>query len=61
MVYSSYIKLTDSKAEFKVPISHEMAPKARVIAYGVRSDNKEILVDALDLKVAGLMTNNVRY
>lgn len=59
MVYSTDIKVKGQSAAFKIPVTHEMAPKARVIAYGVRSDNHEILVDAMDIQVSGLFINNV--
>ena len=36
-----------------------MAPRARLVVYGVRSDNNEILVDAIDLDVDPIMTNDV--
>nr|CAD2188921.1 unnamed protein product [Meloidogyne enterolobii] len=37
----------------------QMAPKARLVVYAIRSKNKEIIVDAVDFKVEGLFRNNV--
>lgn len=39
----------------------QMAPKAMLIAYAVRSSNQEILVDATNFRVDGLFQNSVSY
>ncbi|VDM98880.1 unnamed protein product [Thelazia callipaeda] len=37
----------------------QMAPKARLVVYTIRSSNQEILVDATDFRVDGVFRNNV--
>ncbi|VDM93223.1 unnamed protein product, partial [Litomosoides sigmodontis] len=39
----------------------QMAPKAMLVAYAVRSSNQEILVDATNFRVDGLFQNNVSF
>ncbi len=46
-------------ASISFQTTNQMAPKARLIVYAVRSSNREILVDATDFKVNGLFRNNV--
>ena len=40
--------------------TEEMAPKSQLIAYAMRNDNKEIIVDATDFKVNGMFRNQVK-
>lgn len=43
-----------------VPITHRMAPKARLLVYYVRPENGEIVADALNFNVAGVFKTPVR-
>jgi archaellum component FlaG (FlaF/FlaG flagellin family) len=43
---------------FSLPITYEMAPKARMIAHYIRSDG-EIVSDALTFNVDGIFKNKV--
>lgn len=52
------MKTINREAEIKLQTTREMAPNARVIVYGVQR-NKEIVVDAFDLKIDGIFRNNV--
>jgi len=61
MVFSKNVQVKDNKADIVIPTSNEMAPSARLIVYGVRPENKEIIVGSMDIKVSGLMKNNVRF
>jgi len=40
--------------EFTFTTTHRMAPKARVVAYYVRDENKEVVADALNFDVDGI-------
>ncbi len=42
-------------------VTAEMAPKSRIVVYVVRSENNEILVDAMDFRVTGFFQNNVKH
>uniref|UniRef100_A0A915JB76 TEP1-F n=1 Tax=Romanomermis culicivorax TaxID=13658 RepID=A0A915JB76_ROMCU len=59
MVFIKNVNVKNRAAQVKIPTTAEMAPKARLIVYGVRPDNKEIVVSAMDLKVDGLLQNKV--
>lgn len=41
------------------PITHKMAPKARLVVYYVREDNQEVVADALNFKVEGIFKTPV--
>lgn len=60
IILSKNVKLSGQTGEISFTATSEMAPKSRIIAYAVRPDNKEILVDAMDFRVEGLFKNNVR-
>lgn len=53
------VNLVNNEADINVPITSEMAPSARIIVYGIRPDNKEIVVNLVVFKVSGLFRNNV--
>lgn len=59
VVFNKNVKITNKVAEIKIQTTHDMTPNSRVIVYGVQQQNKEIIVDALDLKVDGIFRNNV--
>lgn len=59
IVLSQQVKMSEQTGETKFATTSEMAPKSRIIAYAVRPDNKEILVDAMDFEVEGVFKNNV--
>lgn len=40
--------------QFTFTVTHRMAPKARVLAYYVRSENQEVVADALNFDVEGV-------
>lgn len=45
--------------ELTIPITHRMAPKARLIVYYVRPSNQEIVADALSFQVDGVFKTPV--
>lgn len=49
------------ETEIKLKATADMAPKSRLIVYAIRPENKEILVDAMDITVTGLFRNNVSH
>ena len=57
MVFTQNVPIVNKAGEFQLKLTPEMGPRSRLIAYAVRPDNKEILVDAVDLDVDGFMTN----
>lgn len=59
MLISKEVPMSGDSASIAIVTTAEMAPKSRLIIYAVRSDNKEILVDAMDFKVTGLFKNDV--
>lgn len=59
IVLSRDIPVNGDSASISFQTTSQMAPKARLIVYAVRSSNREILVDATDFKVNGLFRNNV--
>ncbi|KHJ45659.1 alpha-2-macroglobulin family protein, partial [Trichuris suis] len=60
IVHMSKIAMDDLRGTLQFEATAKMAPKSRVLIYGVLPDSKEIIVDALDLKVDGAYTNNIR-
>lgn len=59
VVFFNNVKITNKMAEIKIQTNTDMTPSARVIVYSVQTQNKEIIVDALDLYVDGIFRNNV--
>ncbi len=59
MLLSGTVTASGEEAAVAFDTTPEMAPKARLIVYAIRSDNKEIVVDAADFKVDGLFKNKV--
>lgn len=59
MVLTKNLALSNNLGSVQFQTTEEMAPKARVIAYGIRDDNHEVLVDAMDFKVEGMFKNKV--
>ena len=45
--------------EFTFSVTHQMAPKARVVVYYVRPENQEIVADALNFDVEGVFRTPV--
>ena len=48
-----------STTKFRLMTTHQMAPKSRIIVYYVRSDNKEVVADALNFDVEGVFKTPV--
>ncbi|XP_035220649.1 CD109 antigen-like [Stegodyphus dumicola] len=44
---------------FSIPVTHKMAPKARVVVYYVKAENNEIVADAVNFDVAGVFRTPV--
>ena len=44
---------------FSIPITYKMAPKARVVVYYVRKENSEIVADAVNFDVIGVLRTPV--
>ena len=60
VVLSQELPVNGDSATVTFAATNQMAPKARLIVYAIRSSNQEILVDAIDFKVNGLFRNDVR-
>lgn len=45
--------------QFSLPVTHQMAPKARIVVYYVRPENQEIVADALNFDVEGVFRTPV--
>ena len=59
MVISKDVAMTNQLGSVSFETTEEMAPKSRLIVYGIREGNNEILVDAMDFKVEGMFRNKV--
>ncbi|CDW53810.1 A macroglobulin complement component family [Trichuris trichiura] len=59
IVHMSKIAMEDLRGTLEFEATAKMAPKSRVLVYGILPDSKEIIVDALDLKVDGAYTNSI--
>uniref|UniRef100_A0A914CMS6 TEP1-F n=1 Tax=Acrobeloides nanus TaxID=290746 RepID=A0A914CMS6_9BILA len=59
VVLSQELPVNGDSATVTFAATNQMAPKARLIVYAIRSSNQEILVDAIDFKVNGLFRNDV--
>lgn len=57
MLQSSEHTLQGLEGQVRVTLTNEMAPKSRVVVYGIIDENKEILVDAMDFDGKLLSTN----
>ena len=56
---SAASSLSGNSFELTIPITHRMAPKARLLVYYVREENQEVVADALNFKVEGVFKTPV--
>ncbi|XP_013779799.1 CD109 antigen-like [Limulus polyphemus] len=60
IIYAQMVKVPEvSTYNFSFPLNHRMAPKARVIVYYVRDENKEVIADAVNFEVDGIFRTEV--
>ena len=60
VVLTKDLSINSNTAVISVNVTDKMTPKARLIAYGIRAKNHEILVDAIDFVCDGLFRNKVK-
>ena len=60
VVLTKDISINSDTAVISVNVTDKMTPKARLIAYGIRPKNHEILVDVIDFACDGLFRNKVK-
>lgn len=60
VLLSSSLAVRGGRATISIPTTAAMAPKAKLVVSGVRGDNNEVVVDAVDFDVKGLFQNEVR-
>ncbi|KRY50725.1 Antigen -like protein [Trichinella britovi] len=59
IVWSGQVVFENFKATLQIQSSKEMIPKARLLAYALIPDTKEILVDALDFKFSNGFSDQI--
>uniref|UniRef100_A0A5S6Q9T9 Uncharacterized protein n=1 Tax=Trichuris muris TaxID=70415 RepID=A0A5S6Q9T9_TRIMR len=59
IVHATKIPMTNLQGTLEFEATAKMAPKSRIVVYGVLPDSKEIIVDALDLKMEGAYTKEI--
>ncbi|XP_003372140.1 putative A-macroglobulin complement component [Trichinella spiralis] len=59
IVWSGQVLFENFKATLQIESSKEMIPKARLLAYALIPDTKEILVDALDFKFSNGFSDQI--
>ncbi|XP_076337600.1 CD109 antigen-like isoform X2 [Tachypleus tridentatus] len=60
IVFAQTVKVPDvTMHKFSFLLTHRMAPKARVVVYYVRKENKEIVADSVNFEVDGVFRTGV--
>ncbi|KRZ30234.1 Antigen -like protein, partial [Trichinella pseudospiralis] len=59
IVWSAQVLFENLKATLQIESTKEMIPKARLLAYAIIPDTKEILVDALDFKFTNGLSDQI--
>lgn len=56
----SRVPINQTKFDFEIQLEQRMAPQLRVLCFRVRSQNKELIADSVEIPINGLVRNSVK-